>query len=58
LEAEVENRSQAKCEEVKKQRREMKERLKESDESGWLEGIDDVEVASTDILTVTLYYPA
>jgi SNF2 family DNA or RNA helicase len=58
LEAEVEDRSQAKCEEVKKQRREMKERLKESDESGWLEGIDDVEVASTDILTVTLYYPA
>lgn len=57
LETEVEDRSQEKCEEVKKQRREMKERLKESDESGWLEGIDDVEVASTDILTVTLYYP-
>ncbi|WP_318567481.1 helicase-related protein [Salinigranum marinum] len=40
------------------QRTEMRERLKESGAGGWATGIDDVETASTDLLTVTVYYPS
>jgi hypothetical protein len=40
------------------QRTEMRERLEESGAGGWATGIDDVEIASTDLLTVTVYYPS
>ncbi|MFP9192770.1 helicase-related protein [Natrialbaceae archaeon A-CW1-1] len=40
------------------QRTQMREQLEESDAGSWLSGIDDIEIASKDLLTVTVYYPS
>lgn len=38
------------------QRKQMRQHLEESGSVGWLSGIDDIEVASMDLLTVSVYY--
>jgi SNF2 family DNA or RNA helicase len=40
------------------QRKQMREQLEESETGGWMSGIDSIEIASTDLLTVTVYYPS
>ena len=39
------------------QRQQMREELEDSGTGGWMSGIDDIEIASKDLLTVTVYYP-
>jgi len=56
----LETAIQLRKEELIKERHELKEKLmREGDESilEWLEGIDSLETASHDLLTITLYLP-
>jgi hypothetical protein len=39
------------------QRQQMREELEGSGTGSWMSGIDDIEIASKDLLTVTVYYP-
>ena len=41
---------------IVEQRTQMREQLEESGTGSWVSGIDDVEIASKDLLTVTVYY--
>ena len=43
---------------IVEQRTEMRERLEEAGSGGWATGIDEVDIASIDLLTVTIYYPS
>jgi len=57
LENAIEARTETRRREIEDERSRMRERIEETTEAGWLEGIDDVSVGSTDLLTVSLYYP-
>jgi len=54
----IDDLAEQRREQIVEQRTEMRERLKESGAGGWITGIDNVETASTDLLTVTVYYPS
>jgi len=53
----LQKRLETRLEAIKQERVELKKKFDESDQL-WLEGIDDVSQASTDLLSVTIYYPA
>ncbi len=53
----LQSRLEKRLEAIKRERAELKEKFDESDQL-WLEGLDDVSQASTDLLSVTIYYPA
>ena len=42
---------------IKQERTELKKKFVDADDA-WLEGIEDVSLASSDLLSVTIYYPA
>ncbi|OPY50646.1 MAG: putative ATP-dependent RNA helicase [Methanosaeta sp. PtaU1.Bin060] len=52
----LQQRLDKRLEAIKQERAELKKKFDESDQL-WLEGIDDVSQASTDLLSVTIYYP-
>jgi len=52
----LQKRLETRLEAIKQERVELKKKFDESDQL-WLEGIDDVSQASTDLLSVTVYYP-
>jgi len=53
----LQKRLEKRLEAMKQERAELKKKFDESDQP-WLEGLDDVSQASTDLLSVTIYYPA
>ena len=53
----LQKRLQERLEAIKKERSELKKKFKNADEA-WLGGIEDVSLASSDLLSVTVYYPA
>ncbi|HQN31743.1 MAG TPA: hypothetical protein PKX20_11505, partial [Methanothrix soehngenii] len=53
----LQSRLDKRLEAIKRERAELKEKFDESDRL-WLKGLDDVSKASTDLLSVTVYYPA
>lgn len=57
LEAAIEDRAETRRRAIEEERSRMRERIEETTAAEWLDGIDDVSVGSTDLLTVTLYYP-
>jgi hypothetical protein len=46
------------CIDLRKERQELKEKLLKQGESRWTEGLENLSVASVDLLCVTLLYPA
>lgn len=51
-------RAQERCAELAIEREKMKKSLQNQGEQQWLQGIDDLSVASVDLLCVTVYYPS
>jgi hypothetical protein len=58
LEAELRRRAEERCAELVVERAQVKKSLEGRGEQQWLEGIDNLSVASVDLLCVTVYYPA
>lgn len=58
LEQTIRERAYVRRDSIAGERAAMRERLEESGYGGSLEGIDNISVASEDLLTVGLYYPA
>lgn len=58
LETELRRRAEKRCAELAVERAQVKKSLEGRGEQGWLEGIDNLSVASVDLLCVTVYYPA
>jgi hypothetical protein len=58
LNSEMRARAEERCGELMVERQKVKKSLEERGEKEWLEGIDRLSVASVDLLTVTVYYPA
>jgi superfamily II DNA or RNA helicase len=55
----IEQRAEERCAELMKERAAIKASLEErGGEKDWLTGIDQISVASVDLLSVTIYYPA
>jgi len=52
----LQRRAEQRRDEIVEQRSQMREQLEESGTGSWVSGIDDVEIASKDLLTVTVYY--
>jgi len=52
----LQRRSEQRRDKIVEQRTEMRDELEKSGGGSWLSGIDDVEIASKDLLTVTVYY--
>lgn len=53
----LQSRLEKRLEAIKQERAELKKKFDESNQL-WLDGLDDVSQASTDLLSVTIYYPA
>lgn len=53
----LQERLQERLEAIKKERSELKKKFVDADEA-WLSGIEEVSLASSDLLSVTVYYPA
>jgi superfamily II DNA or RNA helicase len=53
----LQKRLQERLEAIKKERSELKKKFVDADDA-WLGGIEDVSLASSDLLSVTVYYPA
>lgn len=51
-------RANERCTELVIERKQIKESLDKQAEKEWLKGVDVISVASVDLLTVSLYYPA
>ncbi|MCJ7763387.1 SWF/SNF helicase family protein, partial [Candidatus Bathyarchaeota archaeon] len=58
LEKELAGRAEERCAELAVEREQVKKSLEGRGEQQWLEGIDNLSVASVDLLCVTVYYPA
>jgi superfamily II DNA or RNA helicase len=58
LEEALKLRAQERCVELASERAQVKKSLENQGEQQWLEGIDDLSVASVDLLCVTVYYPS
>jgi len=58
LEKELKRRAEERCAELAVERTQVKTSLEGRGEQQWLEGIDNLSVASVDLLCVTVYYPA
>ena len=52
----LQRRAEQRRDKIIDQRTEMRDELEKSGTGSWLSGIDDVEIASKDLLTVTVYY--
>jgi len=52
----LQKRLEERLEAIKKERSELKKKFVDADEA-WLGGIEDVSLASSDLLSVTVYYP-
>jgi len=52
----LQRRAEQRRDKIVEQRTEMRAELEKSGSGSWLSGIDDVEIASKDLLTVTVYY--
>lgn len=52
----LQRRAEQRRDQIVEQRTQMREQLEESGTGSWVSGIDDVEIASKDLLTVTVYY--
>nr|WP_092687536.1 helicase-related protein [Halorientalis regularis] len=52
----LQHRAEQRRDKIVEQRTEMRAELEKSGTGSWLSGIDDVEIASKDLLTVTVYY--
>lgn len=59
LDERIQRRAEDRRDAIVDERKQMRDRFDETDagELGWLAGLDDVSVASTDLLTVTVYLP-
>ena len=53
----LQKRLQERLKAIKQERSELKKKFEDADEA-WLGGIEDVSLASSDLLSVTVYYPA
>jgi hypothetical protein len=58
LEEALKLRAEERCSELTTERGQVKKSLEGRGEQQWLEGIDNLSVASVDLLCVTIYYPA
>jgi hypothetical protein len=58
LETELRRRAEERCAELAVERAQVKKSLEARGEQQWLEDIDNLSVASVDLLCVTVYYPA
>lgn len=58
LEDALKVRAQERCAELAAERAQVKKSLENQGEQQWLQGIDDLSVASVDLLCVTVYYPS
>jgi hypothetical protein len=58
LEEALKLRAQERCAELAAERAQVKKSLQNQAEQQWLQGIDDLSVASVDLLCVTVYYPS
>ncbi|MCJ7430180.1 DEAD/DEAH box helicase [Candidatus Bathyarchaeota archaeon] len=58
LETALRKRAEERCAELAIERGQVKKSLEGRGEQQWLEGIDNLSVASVDLLCVTVYYPA
>jgi len=58
LETALQKRAEERCAELAVERAKVKKSLEGRGEQQWLEGIDNLSVASVDLLCVTVYYPA
>lgn len=54
----LEEEAQIRCRYLIEERQRIKESLEAESDHSWLEGYDTVSLASVDLLTLTLYYPA
>lgn len=57
LEEALKRRAQERCTELSVERAQVKKSLQNQGEQQWLQGIDELSVASVDLLCVTVYYP-
>jgi hypothetical protein len=46
------------CEQLRRERKDLKEKLQKQGDTGWAEGLENLSVASVDLLCVTILYPA
>jgi hypothetical protein len=58
LESAIRQQADARREEIQGERRQMREKLQEAGYGQSMVGIDNLSVASEDLLTIGLYYPA
>ncbi len=58
LEDALKIRAEERCSEIAIERAQVKKSLQNQGEQQWLEGIDNLTVASVDLLCVTVYYPS
>ena len=58
LELALRKRAEERCIELSTERAQVKKSLEGRGEQQWLEGIDNLSVASVDLLCATVYYPA
>jgi SNF2 family DNA or RNA helicase len=52
----LQRRAEERRDQIVEQRTQMREQLEDTGTGSWVSGIDDVEIASKDLLTVTVYY--
>jgi len=52
----LQRRAEQRRDQIVEQRTQMREQLEDTGTGSWVSGIDDVEIASKDLLTVTVYY--
>ena len=53
----LQNQADIRCRKIIDERMRMKEKMQNEAPKEWLNGVEDITIASYDMITVTLYYP-